>query len=151
MMETLALHYYLEKPPGLTADHIKNLVRDQFSDEQNEELEAHTRDFLTCSFLVRQGDMYVFSHRSLLEYLAAKRLLTQIAQDAPRDFARHELTKEVVDFLVEMAPDRARLRDWIQDTRSRSFTAVQYLGGNALTLLAVLARICVGWTCREQF
>lgn len=138
MMETLALYYYLEKPSGLTADHIQILVHDQLSPQQRAELEAHTRDFLTCSFLVRQGDMYAFSHRSLLEYLSAKRLYALIAQGDSREFAKHELTKEIVDFLVEMTPDRARLRGWIQDTRGRLFTTVQYLGGNALTLLARL-------------
>jgi hypothetical protein len=138
MMQTLALHFYLEAPIGLTADLVQVLVHDQFSPEQLDELEAHTRDFLTCSFLTRKGDIFAFSHRSFVEYLTARALLEEIESNSPNHFGGRKLTREVIEFLAEMRPNLDVLRGWIEATRYRGFETVQYLGTNAVTILVKL-------------
>jgi uncharacterized protein YjbI with pentapeptide repeats len=141
MMQALALHFYIENPSGLTADLIQILVHDLLSSKQREELEAYTRDFLTCSFLMRQGDSYTFSHRSLIEYLSAKSLLEEIVDETPNKFGRRLLTEEVIDFLCEMNPPRNVLNRWIQDTRFKEFETVGYLGSNSVMLLNTLGEV----------
>lgn len=138
MMQTLALHFYIDNPPGLSADLVQILVHDQLSQKQREELEAYTRDFLTCSFLTRQGDNYFFSHRSLVEYLSAKSLLEEVEEEKPQLFGKRQLTREVFDFLHELRPNQQTLFRWVQDTRYRGFDSVRYLGSNAITLLNML-------------
>ena len=135
MMQTLALHLYMENAPGLTAELVQILVYDEFSPKQREELEAHTRDFLTCSFLTRRGDRYMFSHRSFVEYLTAKALLEDMRDGNPSRFGQQLLTQEVIDFIVELNPATAALLGWIHATKFRGFETVRYLGSNAITVL----------------
>lgn len=112
MMENLAEYFYVQKPVGRTADQIQGLVRDWLSEKQREELEAHLRDFLNCSFLIREGDLYQFSHRSFVEYLTARAIASKIntSQDIAsyRTMRQVELTTEVLDFLYdcELDPDQ---------------------------------------------
>jgi hypothetical protein len=136
MMQVLALYLYIQNAPGLSADLVQILVYDEFTPKQREELEAHTRDFLTCSFLIRRSDTYDFSHRSFIEYLSATALLQEIQKDAPADFGKRLLTTEVVDFLKELKPRAATLLKWIEATAYRGFESVKYLGSNAATVLA---------------
>ena len=136
MMQALALHLYVHEAPGLTADLVQILVFDEFTPKQREELEAHTRDFLTCSFLIRRSDTYDFSHRSFREYLSATALLDEIQKDAPVEFGKRLLTPAVADFLKELKPPTATLLRWIHATAYMGFESVKYLGSNAATILA---------------
>jgi len=136
MMQALALHLYIQNALGLTAELVQILVFDQFTPKQREELEAHTRDFLTCSFLIRRNDTYDFSHRSFIDYLTATALFEELQKDAPADFGRRLLTTAVIDFLKELKPPAATLLKWIRSTAYRGFESVKYLGSNAATVLA---------------
>jgi WD40 repeat protein len=138
LMQTLAMHFYKHNRAGLTAKEVKELIKDKFTPKQQEELEANLRDFLTCSFLIREGDNYRFSHRSFVEYLTAKRLYDDIQEEKPDLFKIHPLTKEIRDFIIELRPNKGTLWKWIERTKHKSFDDVQYLGSNAITLLNLL-------------
>ena len=137
-MQTLAMHLYKDNRAGVTAKEVKELIKDKFTSKQQEELEAHLRDFLTCSFLIREGDNYRFSHWSLVEYLTAKGLYDEIKDDKPDLFKIDFLTKEIRDFIIELQPNTETLWKWIESTKHKSFDEVQYLGSNAITLLNLL-------------
>jgi WD40 repeat protein len=132
------MHFYKENPTGVTAKKVKELIKDTFTSKQQEELEAHLRDFLTCSFLIREGNNYRFSHRPIVEYLTAKGLYGEIHEDKPDIFKINSLTKEIRDFIIELQPDKVTLWKWIEKTKHKFFDEVQYLGSNALTLLNLL-------------
>ncbi len=138
LMQTIAMHFYKENPAGVTAKEVKELIKDKLTSKQQEELEAHLRDFLTCSFLIREGDNYRFSHRSLVEYLTAKGLYDEINDDKPDLFKIYSLSKAIRDFIIALQPDKETLWGWIERTKHKSFDDVQYLGSNAITLLNLL-------------
>lgn len=149
LMQVIARHFYTENPSGLTAEQIQNLLKDEFSSSQREELEAHIRDFLSASFLIREGDQYRFSHRSIMEYLAAKDLADEIEQGNPKVFQSFKLTSEVRDFLIDLKPDpdsswRKTLYAWIRSTAGKEKSAAGYLGGNAVTVLNFMKESFVG-------
>jgi WD40 repeat protein len=144
LMQTLAMHFYKHNRAGVTAKEVKELIKDKFTSKQQEELEANLRDFLTCSFLIREGDNYRFSHRSFVEYLTAKGLYGEIDDDKPDLFKIYSLTKEIRDFIIELQPDKETLWGWIESTKHKSFDEVQYIGSNALTLLNLLGEELMG-------
>lgn len=140
LMQIIARCFYTENPAGLTAERIQDLLKNEFSRQHREELEAHMRDFLTASFLLRENDQYRFSHRSIMEYLAARDLAEEIKTQTPQIFKTHKLTPEVRDFIIDLKPDpdvswRETLWSWIRVTAGDSKDDVGYLGGNAITVL----------------
>jgi len=139
LLQRLALGFYTGDISAITFDDAMTYIR-QFVKPQRAEREAYTRDFLTCSFLMREGDQYRFSHRSIMEYLAAKGLMEEITAKAPRVFARQRLDPVVAGFLVELDPSAETLWAWLESTRSAKKEAVSYLGGNAASLLCKLDR-----------
>jgi uncharacterized protein YjbI with pentapeptide repeats len=102
IMERLALELYQTDKPALTGSRIAELSRDFLTSEQQSEMEAHQRDILTCSFLIREGNEYRFSHQSFMEYLVAKRLAKEIATNNLEFFKIKPLTRTIRDFLVEL-------------------------------------------------
>ncbi|MEW6607351.1 MAG: restriction endonuclease [bacterium] len=142
LMQTLAMHFYKENLTGVPVTEVKELIKDKFTPKQLEELEAHLRDFLTSSFLIRERDNYRFSHRSFVEYLTAKGLYDEIQKDKPYLFKINPLTKEIREFILELEAEsevlRYRIWRWIKNIKHKSFDAVQYLGSNAITLLNLL-------------
>lgn len=136
---------------------LKNLASDIFSGEievinyaevlgrvvseikpPRDEQEAYTRDFLSSSFLIRRGNEYRFSHKSILDYLAATELIDEIKNDSPRRFGKGQINALISKFIGNYNPNQDTLFEWINSTRSRKDTA--YLGGNAATLLTVLSK-----------
>lgn len=100
------------------------------------ELEAYTRDFLTNSFLVRRGNEYVFSHKSILEYLAASLLLTEFQSGTPGLFGRAALDPAIISFILEMKPELGILWHWIQESKTTRMRDTEFVGGNAASILA---------------
>jgi hypothetical protein len=117
----------------------RNLIEERIKPLKYE-LEAHTRDFLTNSFLIRRGDEYHFSHKSIMEYLVAAQFNEEIKTDAPHAFGDSPLQYAIVDFLKEFEPDDDTLLKWIDKTKQRPFPRGIYLGGNAATLLCALSK-----------
>src|SRR5262249_11988344 len=147
--QIIARHFYTVNPSGLTAAQIQQLLQHEFSAPQREEMDAHIRDFLSCSFLNREGDQYRFSHRSIMEYLAARDLSGEINSDTPQVFREFKLTPTVRDFLLDLRGDppgswQATLRKWIESTRGQSEAQAGYLGGNSITLLNAMGESFAG-------
>ena len=139
LLQHLALDFYVSEISMITftdgQKHIEKVVK-----PPKGEIEAYTRDFLTCSFLIRIGDEYQFSHRSIMEYLIAKGLFEEIEKNAPNVFYQHRLEPVVAGFLIELNPNIDTLWNWIESTKSKVKEDSKYLGGNSATLLCMLDR-----------
>lgn len=137
LLQNLALDFYVGEISAITftdgLKHVEKIVK-----PPKNELEAYTRDFLTCSFLIRKGDEYQFSHRSIMEYLIAKGLLKEIEMNAPNSFNHQRLEPVVGGFLSELNPNKDTLWNWIESTKSETKEEILYIGGNAATLLCML-------------
>ncbi len=150
IMERLALELYISDKTELTGKRIADVSKELLTPEQQSEMEAHQRDILTCSFLVRNGNIYHFSHQSFIEYLVARRLARDIAAEKI-DFLRTKaLTSVIREFLIEMeqsvkprptaSPNHSNtliyfnstiLGQWLQEYRTERWTAT-----NLVSLLA---------------
>ena len=139
LLQQLALDFYVNEITAITFTDGQKYV-EEIIKPPKDELEAYTRDFMTCSFLVRKDDEYLFSHRSIMEYLIAKGLLEEIEQNAPNVFNRQQLEPVVAGFLSELNPNKDRLWNWIESTKSEAIEDIKYIGGNAATLLCMLDR-----------
>lgn len=117
----------------------RNLIEEKINPPKYE-LEAHTRDFLTNSFLTRKGDEYHFSHKSIMEYLVAAQFNEEIKANAPGAFGKSQLQPVIVDFLKEFEPSTKTLFKWIDKTREESGGKETFLGGNAATLLCAMSK-----------
>ena len=126
--------------PSLTFSEASSQIEDAIRPPRLD-LEAYTRDFLTNSFLVRRGNEYVFSHKSILEYLAASSLMAEIENNKPTLFGRGPLDLAIISFLLEMKPDLGTLLDWIQLTRNMRVRDTEFIGGNAASILARFSAI----------
>lgn len=104
------------------------------------ELDAHARDFLTNSFLIRNGDEYHFSHKSIMEYLVAAKFNEEIETEAPNDFGKSPLQPVILDFLKGFEPDADALFRLIDKTKEAKLPRNTFLGGNAATLLCSLSK-----------
>ncbi len=139
LLQHLALDFYVDEISVITFNdgqkHIEEVIK-----PPKGEIEAYTRDFFTCSFLIRKGDEYQFSHRSIMEYLIAKELFEEIEKNAPNNFDRHRLEPVVAGFLNEFNPNTDTLWNWIESTKSEKNVDSKYLGGNSATLLCILDR-----------
>lgn len=139
LLQNLALDFYVGEIPAITfTDGLKHV--EKIIDPPKNELEAYTRDFLTCSFLIRKGDEYQFSHRSIMEYLIAKGLLSEIETNTPSFFKRQRLEPVVAGFIIELNPNIDALLTWIESTKSEVNEDLDYLGGNSATLICMLDR-----------
>jgi len=134
LLQKLGVDFYRNRLSSVNFSEAKKYVDAEVKPPSNE-LEHYTRDFLTCSFLVREKDEYRFSHRSILEYLVAKELLNEVETNKPGLFVKHFIHPVVSDFLVELNPDTNILWEWVVNTRGQSEGKLKYLGGNAITVL----------------
>jgi hypothetical protein len=106
-----------------------------------DELEAYTRDFLSASFLIRRGSGYSFSHKSILDYLVATKLIKEIEDDNPKKFGKGHVDYLITKFLAVYEPNSETLWKWIDYTKDRTVNMGPYIGGNAATLLIALSKI----------
>lgn len=138
LLQQLAVDFYSNSIPAITYTEALNRIEGRINPPKHE-LEAHTREFLTNSFLVRSGDAYIFSHKSIMEYLVAAQFIEEIRSNKPNAFARVRMQPVILDFLKEFDPDINTLWDWIYLTRKNKGEDLVYLGGNAATLLCALS------------
>ncbi len=66
LLQDLALDIYHNATQSLTFSEAQKRIEKDL-EPPKQELEAHTRDFLTNSFLIRRGDEYRLSHKSILD------------------------------------------------------------------------------------
>lgn len=138
LLRQLAVSVYLGDIQSINFGDARNLI-EQKTNPSKYDLEAHTRDFLTNSFLVRQGDEYHFSHKSIMEYLVAAQLNEEINKDAPRAFGKTPLQPVILEFLRAFEPGTDALYGWIDKTKTESVHGEEYIGSNAATLLCALS------------
>jgi hypothetical protein len=119
LLQLMAVDVYTSVIPAINFTDARNLIEGTLKPPKYE-LEAHTRDFLTNSFLIRRGDEYHFSHKSILEYLVAAQLNEEIKMNAPRAFGSVPLQSVIIDFLKEFQPDTGILYKWIDMTKKIS-------------------------------
>lgn len=139
LLQQMAVSVYTDEISAINFADARNLVEEKIKPPKYE-LEAHTRDFLTNSFLIRKGDEYHFSHKSIMEYLVAAQFSEEIKRDDPRAFLNLPLPSAITNFLKEFEPDTNTLLKWIDETKQRQSLEQTCLGGNAATLLCSLSK-----------
>jgi len=102
IIERIALELYRTDKAELTSKQILEISKELLTPEQQEEMEGSLREIVTCSFLIRTGNEYRFSHQSFLEYLVALRLAKDILDDKRENFRLKPLTRVIRNFLLEM-------------------------------------------------
>lgn len=139
LLGRMAISVYLDAISVINFTDARHLVEETIKPPKSE-LDAYTRDFLTNSFLIRKGDEYYFSHKSIMEYLVATQLNEEIKTDSPYAFGKSTLQPVIIDFLKECAPNMDTLFKWIDKTKAKTFSEGKYLGGNSATLLCALSK-----------
>jgi uncharacterized protein YjbI with pentapeptide repeats len=161
IVEHIALDLYLTDKAELTSKRIQMISSELLTQEQQDEMEGSLREIVTCSFLIRTGDAYRFSHQSFLEYLVALHLAKDIMHKEPKNLQVKPLTLTIRDFLVELEVgvmqgssstagrgvfNQKRISDWFQgkdkpDEKYKpkdGWMKDRWLGGNIVSLLAGL-------------
>jgi hypothetical protein len=134
LLQDVALDIYLDPTQSLNFTEAQKRIQKELK-PPNHELEAHTRDFLTNSFLIRQDDEYRFSHKSILEYLVAVSLHKEIESNCPDFFHNFFIDNQVQNFLAKLELNTDTVFKWIQLTKGRAPSAGAMLGTNAANLL----------------
>jgi len=166
LIQNLAVDFYRRlaedtskrESPGIYFTDARIIIEKEMKVPEDE-VESYTREFLTCSFLIRKKDSYHFSHQSFWEYLVAKALKEEIDKDIlPDSIDEKDQIKAkylvfgliplvsfpaIRDFLVEFCPNKDTLYRWIETTGKKFYKAIleknlKYVGGNAFTLLNIM-------------
>ncbi len=138
LLQLIAAGTYDEPQEEITFAKTRNLIQGELKPPQHE-LEAHTREFLTNSFLVRRGDVYNFSHKSMWEYLIAAHVVAESKTGIPKLLQKRSLEPVILDFLGEMNLGVNKLFQWIERTRAFPFGDASILAGNAASLLCSMS------------
>jgi hypothetical protein len=136
LLERLAVDFYSRRDSAITFSGASDLMAKVIEPPKGE-LEAYTREFLTCSFLIRKADEYRFSHNSIMDFLVARSLDAEIRDNKVEVFGRSPLPLLVADFLSDLSPSSKRLWELVEETRSGGIINLPYAGGNAITLLCL--------------
>ena len=139
LLQQVALDVYAGIIPAITFTEGLNRIRSKI-DPPKGEADAYTREFLTCSFLIRRGDEFRFSHNSIMDYLVARGLTREIGFGEPRLFGHRQLPTLVAGFVSEInrsEKSEETLRQWLLSTRLGYPQQPPHLGGNAATLLCL--------------
>ena len=137
LLQELAAQIYRIPAQSITFGDAIKLIQTHIAPPKLE-LEAHTRDFLTNSFLIRKGDDYRLSHKSILEFLVAMKVKKEIQSDEPA-ISRSYLGSQVIEFLKEFEPNHQTLFKWIRLTRKDLELRNSNLGANAAELLVKIS------------
>lgn len=145
LLQKLALNFYENNLMTFTFQDALKYIEGTVPTPKNE-IEAYTRDFLSCSFLLREGDDYTFSHKSIMEFFVAKVLAKeikeskQINEEESGFFGKRRLEPVIIEFLTKFQPDEGRLKILLESSNSIDAQKSEYLAGNAATLLCKLNR-----------
>ena len=116
-------------------DEIRLNLKKYFETKTEWEFEKHLNEFLSFTFLLREAD-YVFriSHKSFRDYLVASTLIKEIKNDNPIDFSKTKLSAEIINFIVELNPNKNHLLKWVLNSKKLS-ESNQWLGSNSANIL----------------
>ncbi|MBU7028786.1 MAG: NACHT domain-containing protein [Theionarchaea archaeon] len=138
LMKLLATWMYNHDKLAAYHEEIPKLInlKVHFDLKTQTDIEYHLNDFLTCSFLSRDGlGNYRFSHRSFVDFLVACKFVDDIKNDFKNNFIQKAITYEVIQFMKELGVSKEMLYEWIISTKNKSFSETQFLGGNAVSIL----------------
>lgn len=103
LLQKLAADSYRAESGGISRTEAEKLVKPELPVEQQAsatQIENHTREFLSCSFLRPATDnLFVFSHRSFRGYFAAKELASQLLDSSAKP---QPIDQDCIGFLAEM-------------------------------------------------
>jgi uncharacterized protein YjbI with pentapeptide repeats len=134
LLEKLALNNRSKKTLYVTYADAMDIINEDFG-EKKELVEPYTREFLNCSFLVREKDSYRFSHKSFLEYLCARALSREIDSGEYTGMSIMKVESEVLDFMTEMILKVDPIVELLKNTAKIGSINGKYLGSNVITLL----------------
>ena len=140
ILEKLALRLYLTD--ALSFDVMlleKELnLREHLHAATDWEFEKHINEFLTFTFLIREGDnRFRLSHKSFRDYLAARHFTDAIDRGQSGNFGRVLVTAEVSRFMFELGPRKERLLALVETARDL-VEENQWQGSNAANILLQL-------------
>ncbi len=104
LIQSIACDLYNGNSLEITAEEIKQVLKNKFNDFNQFDLEACVRDFIACSFMIREGNTFSFSHRSFIDYLVSKQLAEEI-HSQKQGLITCLTSDEVISFLIEMTPN----------------------------------------------
>lgn len=109
--------------------------RQYFQSKTDWEYERYMNEFLTFTFLIREGDnRYRISHKSFRDFLTAQGLLEEINSGELENFPRIRSPQEVIFFILELNPNKDRLLELVLTSRKPT-EEKQWQGTNAATIL----------------
>jgi hypothetical protein len=139
LMRALAMDTWKNDQPAFPADQVKALVEKEFPQAEADDIKFRSRDFLTCSFLIRPSDAhYKFSHRSIQEFLVAEELAGKLLAGSATEPL--PLTTAAINFIhylmwhkvrdgafyrqqVEAVHKKEGLPDWIKKTKDSRYVS----------------------------
>ncbi len=140
ILQKLAAEAYVEPTFTLEPGSVKPALSNAREVEAGE-LSAYAREFLTCSFLRRVRNRYVFSHGSIQEFLVAREYGRNVDEQVNGAFGRAPLDANIGAFLSELLTNDQRtsatLLMWICNTSRSAIKKFRFLGGAAATVLVM--------------
>lgn len=142
ILQDLSWDLYDPENRGIDLSMTIGAIR-RFTETPDNTIEHLAREFLSCSFLIRQDDIFRFSHKTFQEFLAASLIIREITSGFPEKFGRFEIRdKSLVSFLLEIDKDSQQttktLAKWIAMTKQYANINQRHLGGAAATLLCAM-------------
>lgn len=153
LMRALAVDAWKNKQPSFPAGKVTTLIEQEFPRAEADDIKSRSRDFLTCSFLIRPGDAhYKFSHRSIQEFLMAEDYAEKLPGGATQEaLSLSAATIQFIHYLmwpkvrdgefyrqqVEAALKKDGLPDWIKKKGERYFS--ELTGGFEVEMVYVPA------------
>ena len=138
IMEELSLHMFLDNIQSVYYTELNHIVLEHFKSKiaSSEDEDIFDTDTRTCSFLNRDHDgNYKFVHKSFMEFFVAKKFYKEINENKIVFFRNKPLPPEIIDFISNMKLDKNKLYDAICITVNSQFEEVEYMGGNAISIL----------------
>jgi|GEM_PF-4844207 len=102
LIQFVAMYLLAKDQIELSTEEILNVINANLLSDQKVDAESFTRDFLACSFMLREAQSYRFSHLSFWEYLVARTLLAEIQNNQVYVLDNIVIKSEIAHFLVEL-------------------------------------------------
>jgi hypothetical protein len=99
LMGILAYEMLMRDELKITYEELNEIIKFRLNMGEDR-LEEASNDIRTCSFLVREGDAYRFSHTSFVEFFVAKKYLKEIKDNVVVDFGKVYFKQEIFQFLL---------------------------------------------------
>jgi uncharacterized protein YjbI with pentapeptide repeats len=160
IMEQIALEMYWHDLGGMNKDSIFEIAKTFFNSDQPFMIDSSLRELLACSFLIRTGDVYRFSHQSFMEYLVASRLIEDINEERFENFRDKLISPTIQKFLCEFAESGGQTSIPVSESgyERKSFNSKKLVewfqnhpgeGHFCTNIFSLLAKLLQLWELRE--